>query len=225
MQQTTGQQSIDVSPFTFRAAVSTINQDRRTVDVVFSTGAAVERYDFATGKQYLEKLSMNPSHVRLERLNKAAPVLDAHSAFSIADVMGAVVEDSARFVSGAGVATIRFSRREAVEPVWLDVLDGIIRNVSIGYRVYLYVEEGRGGERQLPIRTAVDWEPFEISLVPMPADMGARVRGDQARSLANECVLVRNAAGGCGCARPDDRARLVRLEAARRVGRERYAAH
>jgi hypothetical protein len=35
-----------------------------------------------------------------------------------------------------------------------------------------------------PVRTAVDWEPYEISMVPMPADTGARVRtGDKSTPI------------------------------------------
>jgi hypothetical protein len=38
-------------------------------------------------------------------------------------------------------------------------------------------------------RTATDWEPYEVSLVPMPADPGARVRGGE-KLDTNTCVMV-----------------------------------
>ncbi len=143
--------------------------------------------DFWTGKRYREVLSMDPAHVRLDRLNAGAPLLDAHSAYSIGDVLGAVQPDTARLEKGRGVATVRFSKRDAVEPIFNDVADGIISNVSVGYRVYKFVEDTPkdGGT---PTRTAIDWEPFEVSMVPMPADVGARVRAGD-KSQTNPCVI------------------------------------
>jgi hypothetical protein len=203
-----GSHTIDVTPLSVRADISAINEDARTVDMVFSTGAAVERYDWSTGKRYLEKLSMDPKHVRLDRLNAAGPLLDTHSAWSVADVFGAVVEGSARMEKGKGLASVRFSKRDTVEPIWRDVLDRIIRSFSVGYKTYKVEEEAPKGNK-LPVRTAIDWEPFEVSLVPMPADVGARVRSGD-KSLTNPCVIV--------VARADadpDRLRRFRLASAR----------
>jgi hypothetical protein len=190
-----------------RASVGTINPDTRTTDLIFSTGAAVDRMDPWTGKRYREVLSMDPAHIRLERLNAGAPLLDAHSAYSIADVIGAVQPGSARVEKGQGLATVRFSKRDAVEPIWNDVVDQIIRSVSIGYKVYKFQEETpRDGGT--PTRTAIDWEPYEVSMVPMPADVGARVRsGDKTHT--NPCVIIARAIEDA------DRVRRFRLAAAR----------
>lgn len=180
---------IDLGPLSVRAAVGTIDDAARTVEVVFSTGAPVERYDYARGERYLEALSLAPGHVRLERLNAGASVLDTHSSWSVRDILGAVVEDSARLVSKQeGRATLRFSRRPEVDPIWQDVRDGIIRFVSVGYRVYKFVEE-RAKDAALATRLAVDWEPFEVSLVPMPADVGAKARSGEPIAL-NPCVVL-----------------------------------
>jgi len=198
--------TIELPPLSVRATVRTINEEARTVDLVFSTGAAVERFDWWTGKRYIEKLSMDPAHVRLQRLNAGAPLLDAHSAYSIADQIGAVEPDSAKMVKKEGRATVRFSRREAVEPIWQDVRDAIITSVSVGYRVHRF-EETTGKDGAIPTRLATDWEPFEISLVPMPADAGAKVR-DGDKSNANQCVIVRVASD-------EDRVRRFKLALAR----------
>jgi hypothetical protein len=181
-------QSVDLPPLSLRADIASVSEEDRTVEVIFSTGAAVERYDYYAGQRYIEKLSLDPAHVRMERMNSAAPLLDAHSSWSVADMFGAVVENSARIAKGLGLATLKFSRRDAVEPYWQDVLDRIIKNVSIGYRVFKYVED-KAGNNKLPIRTAIDWEPYEVSLVPMPADIGAKMRGEQ-RGDTNPCVVI-----------------------------------
>jgi hypothetical protein len=182
-------QTVDLIPLSVRAVVGSVNKETRTVDLIFSTGASVDRMDYWSGKRFIEKLSMDPAHVRLDRLNAGAPLLDAHSAYSVSDVLGAVQPDSARIEKGQGVASVRFSQRDAVAPIFNDVVDGIIRSVSVGYRVYKFVEDTPkdGG---IPTRTAIDWEPFEVSMVPMPADVGARVRSGD-KSDTNACVIER----------------------------------
>lgn len=192
-------------PLAFRADLGTFNDEQGTVDIVFSTGATVLRREWSTGKRYKEVLSMNPAHVRLQRLNAVGSLLDAHSAWSIGDVLGAVEPGSARIEKGLGLATIRFSQRDDVKPVKQDVKDKILRSFSVGYVVYKYVEDA-GKDNQVPTRTAVDWEPFEISLVPMPADIGATTRSD--RSLLHRCVIELRTSDA-------DRLRLFQLAAKR----------
>src|SRR5574341_778221 len=85
--------TVDLPPLCGRADVATVNEEQRTVELVFSTGAAVERMDWWTGKRYLEKLSLRPEHIRLDRLHAGAPLLDAHSAWSISDQIGVVEAD------------------------------------------------------------------------------------------------------------------------------------
>lgn len=176
-------------PLSLRADIvpKGFNEENRTVELIFSTGAAVERYDWMTGKRYLETLSLEPGSVRLDRLNSGGPLLDSHSAWSVADQLGGVVPGTVRLADKEARATVRFSKREAVEPVWRDVLDGIIRSVSVGYRVYSF-EETSGNGNKLPVRKAIDWEPFEISMVPIPADAGAKVRGQSIET--NPCKIV-----------------------------------
>ncbi|MGE5486415.1 MAG: peptidase U35, partial [bacterium] len=58
---------------------STYDTEKRTVQVVFSTGADVQRSDFEG--PYIERLSMDPSAVDLSHLI-GGPVLDNHDRFS-----------------------------------------------------------------------------------------------------------------------------------------------
>jgi phage head maturation protease len=102
---------------------------------------------------------------------------------------------------------VRFSKRDAVEPIWNDVVDQIIRSVSVGYKVYK-VQEETPRDGGIPTRTAIDWEPYEVSMVPMPADVGARVRsGDKTHT--NPCVIIARVVEDA------DRLRRFRLAAAR----------
>ena len=186
-QPATSQATIDVPPLDLRAAVRTVDDEARTVELTFSTGAGVERMDWMTGKRFIEKLSLDPAHIRLDRLNAGAPLLDAHSAYSVTSQLGTVVRGSATVVGKQARATVRFSKRASVNEIWQDVRDGIITNVSVGYRVHKF-EETTGKDGAAPVRTAIDWEPFEISMVPMGADAGAKTRkGEQVNT--NVCVI------------------------------------
>ena len=199
--------TIDVLPLALRAEIGSFDRENRTVELIFSTGAPVERYDWMSGKKYLEKLAITADAIRLERLNAGAPLLDSHSSWSIADQIGGVVLGSARVEGKRALATVRFSRRAEVLPILQDVEDGILRSVSVGYRVHKF-EEDAGSGNKIPVRTAIDWEPYEVSLVSMPADVGAKVRADQAAN-ANQCVVI---------------TRSVAREDADRVRRFRFAA-
>jgi prohead serine protease len=162
---------------------ATVNEKARTAEVIFTTGSKVRRRRMFS-EEYDEQLEVSPATIRLERLNAGAPFLDTHDAFQLSSILGVVVEGSARIEKGRGVATIKFSDREDVEPVFRDVKNGIIRNVSVGYRVHKYEIEKRDGE--IDLWRAVDWEPLEISAVPIGADPGAHVREDDA---LHKCVL------------------------------------
>jgi len=199
--------TVDLPPLCVRAGVGSVDVENRTVELIFSTGAGVERMDWWTGDRYIEQLSLKKGSVRLGRLNAGAPLLDAHSAWSVSDQIGVVEPKSASVDGSEGRATVRFSKRDAVEPIFQDVRDGIIKNVSVGYKVYRFEEE-KGGDNKVPIRTAVDWEPFEISMVPMPADAGAQVRSGDKRNT-NPCVIVTHDLGDA------DRVRRLRLAMAR----------
>ena len=152
-------------------APDTVDVEERTVEVTWTTGASVARRDMEG--DYLEQLSMSPEAIRMDRLNSGAPLLNSHSAADLSDVVGVV--ERAWVDQEIGRALVRFSSREEVTPIFNDVRDGIIRNISVGYRVWKYERDEQG---ETPVMRAVDWEPHELSLVPIPADSGAQVRSE-----------------------------------------------
>jgi hypothetical protein len=155
-------------------APASVQAEARTVDVVWSTGATVRRYDWYRERYYDEALSLDPAHVDLSRMNGGANVLNAHGTWDLSDVLGVVQRGTAKIENGAGLATLQFSERADVQPIWQDVAAGIISNVSVGYQVRKYLIEEREGE--VPLYRAVDWMPYEVSMVPVPADAGAQTR-------------------------------------------------
>ncbi len=146
----------------------------RTFNVVFTTGATVRRYDFMNDEAYDEELVADPSTVRMGRLNGGAPVLDTHEQMSLDNVIGVVVPGSARMEKGLGRAAIKLDAGDENSGIIRKIKDGIIRNVSVGYRVHRF--EVIRGDDTVPLYRAVDWEPYEVSLVPIGADAGAGVR-------------------------------------------------
>jgi phage major head subunit gpT-like protein len=172
-----------------RLMPESIDETARTVELVWSTGASVRRRDPWTGRVYDEVLSLDPSHVDLSRLNGGAPLLNTHGAYNLEDVLG-VVEAAwidTRAGTPVGRARVRFSERDDVAPIWTDVRAGIIRNVSVGYAVRTYEiteEEGR-----VPVWRAVDWQPMELSAVPVGADAAAGFRAQPLPMLP--CELIR----------------------------------
>lgn len=156
------------------AVPSTWNEADRSVEVIWSTGGDVQRYAYDVGT-FVERLSMEPSAVRLGRLNAGAPVLDTHNRFNLDGVVGSVVPGSVQIVGGQGVARIRLSDTPDAADVVAKVAAGHIRNISVGYAVHDY-EDQPAADGGLPVRLAVDWEPMEVSLVPISADAGAHIR-------------------------------------------------
>ena len=113
--------------------IDTVDKEARTVEVVWSTGAKVRRFDWVKWRYYDESLSMDAAHCDLTRLNGGAPVLNTLFQESLAGQIGVV--ERAWLAGGEGRAILRISRRDDVEPIWQDIVDGIIRNISVGYIV------------------------------------------------------------------------------------------
>ena len=166
-------------------APNSADTDARTVEVIWSAGARVRRSTLF-GEPYDEELSLDPTHVRLDRLNAGAPFLKVHEIDTLDAVIGSVVPGSARIENGRGVAQVRISERADVEPIWRDIQAGHIRAVSIGYQVHRFEVSKPDAAREL--WRAVDWTPFEVSAVPVGADPAA---GFRAQSDLATCVLHR----------------------------------
>jgi len=166
----------NVGPLDIRAEVTSINVEKRTFDITWSTGAKVLRSNWYDGAFY-EELSMDPKHVRMGRLTSGtAPFLGDHNGYRVADQPGVI--ESARLEGGKGFATVRMCAAgidPEVDKLFGKIADKIVRNVSVGYRTYS-VEKTEGIDTKVPTLRAVDWEPYEVSAVSMGADQGAGVR-------------------------------------------------
>lgn len=140
-----------------------IDENARTVEIAFSSEEPYERY-FG-----MEVLSHNPESVRLDRLMGGAAVLVNHDP----DHQVGVVESARIDSDKRGRAVLRFSKSQRGQEVFQDVQDGIRQLVSVGYRIHKYETEERAGQPDMV--TVTDWEPYELSLVAIPADASVGV--------------------------------------------------
>ena len=174
---------------------ATVNTESRSVDVVFTTGAAVRRRRWTgwdTSVPFDEILEVSDRAVDLTRLNAGAPALDSHSVWSSHSQVGVV--ERAWIEGKEGKATIRFPRDgldQAADRMFGLISDGIIRNVSVGYSIerVKVVEPAAKGEVEQ--RIVERWTPLEVSFVTVPADPRAQVRAADQASYPVEIVDTR----------------------------------
>lgn len=154
----------------FSIVPSTLNLEARTVELVFSTGSRGKRYDYNIGSYY-EELEISENAIKLERLNSGAPLLFNHQSYSSDDVIG-VVERA--WVDGTEAkALVRFDTDDYADKIFRKVKSGILKHVSVQYSAdYEHVGEADG----IPVMRAVNWEPIEISVLPLPFDYNAQIR-------------------------------------------------
>ena len=148
---------------TFEVRSETVNEETRTVELSFSSTAPYERW------WGIEILDHGKKSVRLGRLNSGAALLMDHNT---SDQVGVV--EKAWIDGDQGRAVVRFSRSPRAEEIFQDVKDKIRTLVSVGYRVLEIILE-KQTEGEASTYRVTDWEPYEISLVSVPADTSVGV--------------------------------------------------
>jgi hypothetical protein len=151
-----------------------IQDDNRTVTLTFSTGSKGLRSGWEGS--YYEELSMDPQHVDMSRLTSGAPLLAAHDSSSLGAVIGVV--ERAWLEGNEGKAEVRFAKDVESDKIYQKVKDKILRNVSIGYQVRKYTDVTEKGDK-VPTLRATNWQPHEISIVPIGFDPNAQVRSNE----------------------------------------------
>jgi HK97 family phage major capsid protein/HK97 family phage prohead protease len=156
----------------FGVEPDTVDKDKRTAEFSFSSDIELERWPGV-----IEVLSHDAGAVDLSRLRSGAPLLFNHSPD---DYVG-VVESANIGADRKGRCVVRFSENEDADKIWRDVQAGILRNVSVGYRIkeVKLTEERENGT---DVYTVAKWEPYEVSIVTIPADISVGI-GRNARSL------------------------------------------
>lgn len=146
---------------------SSIVQDKRTVELSFSSETPYQRYDFFEDAMYDEVLSHAETAINMTRLQQMGTVLFNHNSNSpIGGIERVWIED------GRGKAIVRFDDDADSDKIYQKVLKGSLKGVSVGYMIH-EMEESKQGE--VLTKTATNWEPLEISIVSVPADASVGV--------------------------------------------------
>lgn len=165
----------------------TVDQEKRTVELTWSKGTrGMRRSMFGS---YQEELEISERAIKLERLNNAAPLLDSHKSMDIDNVIGVV--ERAWIDGDEAKAIVRFASDEKSDRIFRKVVDGILKNVSVGYSVERY-EDVSTDEDEVPVYRATSWEPMEISIVPIGFDRHAQLRSNEVNQEIEIEVINKN---------------------------------
>ena len=184
---------------------STFSEADNTVEIVWTQGATVRRYDWWTERPYDEALDVTPEAVDMARFEAGTvQVLDGHRTWGgVSSILG--IAQRGWIENGEGRAVIRLSQRPELAGVVADIRAGVIRAISFGYSVERY-EITRAQDRtdgvNVDLYRAARWTPQEISFVTVPADAGAGTRnqpGSQASPggatrVGTPCEFIQRAA-------------------------------
>ena len=145
--------------------------DEQTREITFSCASEMPcmRYDQDLGYQYQEILLIDGNSVDLSRLNNYAPVLFNHDANALLGVV-----NKAFIADGKVYVRVQFSKNsDFAERIYKDILDGVIKNVSIGYCIEKFQDINEDG---IIKRYAYKWLIYETSIVSIPADDTVGIR-------------------------------------------------
>lgn len=151
-----------------------VDVESRRMTLSFATEEPVEMW-YGT-----EIISMDAGAMRVGARQQTMPVLFNHD-------MGDLLGVCERVYIGAdrrAYADIRFGKDTRGEWAMQQVLDLVLVNVSFMYRVFKFVED-----TEAETLTAIDWEPYEITLCSVPRDPNPGV-GRSADSHTENGVLI-----------------------------------
>ncbi|MBK5915142.1 phage major capsid protein [Rhodocyclus purpureus] len=147
-----------------------VDREARTLRFPFSSEEPVDMW-YGT-----EILSHEKGAMRQGQRQATLPLLFNHCRDDLLGVVEAIELGADR----RGYCTVRFGRDERGEWAMQQADDGVLVNASFMYRVFKFLEDV-----EEETYTATDWEPYEISLVTVPADptvgVGRSHGGEEAR--------------------------------------------
>lgn len=135
-----------------------IDEENRTVELAFSSEQPYERW---FGDEILDHTD---GAIDFSRLRSGGAVLMDHNWTDQVGVVESVRIDADRVAR----AIVRFSRSARGQEIFNDIIDGIRTNISVGYFIHEMVLEKQGEDKDS--YRVTKWEPFEISIVAVPAD-------------------------------------------------------
>lgn len=144
--------------------------DDETIPVAISSENPVFRSEWWSGDEYNEVLSHAAGDVDMTRARGGLPFMMSHRSYD-GDSQHGIVENIRVDGDGRMRGDLRMSKAPRSQEIRQDILDGIRRNVSVGYiRGDTYEQTQPDGPTSTPTRRYRGWMPIEVSDVPVPAD-------------------------------------------------------
>lgn len=120
---------------------------------------------------WVETLGHAEGECDLTRLNDGAPVLLNHGSNKTEEAPLRSIGTTVRawIEGGRGYVEVKLSRRDGMEGLVQDILDGIVRNISVGYQILerTLIKQAEGMPDEYRV---TKWLPMEVSVVDIPAD-------------------------------------------------------
>jgi HK97 family phage major capsid protein len=166
---------------------SAVDAKSREVHIAFSSEEPVIRYDWETGKDYLEVLDHSGSNADLSRLNNGGAFLVNHNTD---DQVGSFKKGSVKVdADKIGRGIVKMSRSARGTEILDDMVDNIRGLVSFGYQTTKLVKtEQKDG---MECRT-YGFRAFEASTVPIPADTTVGVGRSQEPTESKQNLTTKN---------------------------------
>lgn len=149
----------------FAVVREAVSVEKRTAELSFASESPYERW------WGVEVLDCTATAMRQNRIgNGRAPLLCDHDSRDQIGVIESVTIGTDRIAR----ALVRFGNSARASEIFQDVVDGIRANVSVGYMIHKaqLVETSDDGADTYRV---TDWEPFEVSIVSVPADASVGV--------------------------------------------------
>jgi hypothetical protein len=160
-------------------APATLNEQDRSFEFVITTETPVRMYDWETGKVVPEVLLAKGCV-----MPKQVPLLDTHSRWSTADVLGSV--RNKKIEPSQVVGTAYFSSVKNAEETFQKYKEGHLTDFSAGYNINDVTRVQKGEKVEIdgrawkgPVNVVTSWTLKEASCCPIGADAKAKVRSDQ----------------------------------------------
>ncbi len=184
----TGHRNAPPADIITRAAAlvpSTLSDKSRSVRCTLTTEDPVPVYDYQTGRIVLETLIVSGC-----QYDDQTPLLRDHNQYSVTAILGSITEVTDEKDELVGLLTFGEDLDETAEAIWKRVKQGHLRRVSVGYgytrKDYVTIAAGRtadvaGRSWTAPddrdLRVVTNWRLREVSVVVIPADGRAQMRG------------------------------------------------
>ena len=141
------------------------------IPIAISSETPVRRYDWWSGEFYDEILEHTKDAVDLSYARDGMPFLDSHDSGQ----QEGLVEDITVDKDGVLRGMVHFSQRQTAQDLKRDMLDGIRKKISVGYRALETETKEVQGDNSVDQVHVIRWLPMEASSVAIPADYSVGV--------------------------------------------------